>query len=171
MMQALDHQAKELPPGTLDYLSMAPSGYFKRQIHACFWFEQTGLDQAIDALGADHIMFETDYPHPTCTYPNGLDIAAEALRHIQEPDVRRKLMGGNAAQLYRIDLPTRLISGIKSTTSSLSGTFQPLRQKAFAPTNADASSGPWSRPQCRRLQKERPRAMPWSTVIRRVAKG
>ena len=106
MMQALDHQANELPPGTLDYLSTAPSGYFKRQIHACFWFEQTGLDQAINALGADHIMFETDYPHPTCTYPDGLDIAADALSHIEEPEVRRKLMGGNAARLYRIDLPT-----------------------------------------------------------------
>lgn len=106
MMQALDHQANELPPRALDYLSMAPSGYFKRQIHACFWFEQTGLDRAIEALGADHIMFETDYPHPTCTYPNGLDIAAGALSRIQDPEVRRKLMGGNAARLYRIDLPT-----------------------------------------------------------------
>ena len=42
-MQALDHQASELPPGTLDYLSLPPSGYFKRQIHACFWFETPGL--------------------------------------------------------------------------------------------------------------------------------
>jgi uncharacterized protein len=106
LMQALDHQAGELPPGTLDYLSLPPSGYFKRQIHACFWFERTGLGQAIDALGADHIMFETDYPHPTCTYPNGLDLAAEALSQIPDPDVRRKLMGGNAARLYRIDPPS-----------------------------------------------------------------
>jgi predicted TIM-barrel fold metal-dependent hydrolase len=105
IMQALDHQAGELPPGTLDYLSLPPSEYFKRQIHACFWFERTGLDQAIDTLGADHIMFETDYPHPTCTYPNGLDLAAEALSRIPDSDVRRKLMGGNAARLYRIDPP------------------------------------------------------------------
>ncbi len=104
-MQALDHQANELPPGTLDYLSLPPSGYFKRQIHACFWFETTGIGQAIDALGADNILFETDYPHPTCTYPNGLDLAAEALADFSDP-VRRKLMGGNAARLYHLELPT-----------------------------------------------------------------
>ena len=27
----------------------------------------------IDALGADHIMFETDFPHPTCLYPDSLE--------------------------------------------------------------------------------------------------
>lgn len=106
MMQALDHQATELPPGALDYLSLPPSGYFRRQIHACFWFERVGLDQAIDALGAERIMFETDYPHPTCTYPGGLDIAAEALSGIADPEVRRNLMGGNAARLYNLDLPS-----------------------------------------------------------------
>lgn len=105
LMQALDHQASELPPGTLDYLSLPPSGYFKRQIHACFWFERTGLDQAIDVLGAEHIMFETDYPHPTCTYPNGLELAAEALSHIPDSEVRRNLMGGNAARIYHLDAP------------------------------------------------------------------
>ena len=105
-MQALDHQAGELPPGTLDYLSMPPSGYFRRQIHACFWFERTGLAAAIDTLGSEHIMFETDYPHPTCTYPNGLDLAAEALSGL-EPGVRRNLMGDNAARLYHIPTPER----------------------------------------------------------------
>ena len=104
-MQAVDHQANELPPGTLDYLSMAPSEYFKRQIHACFWFERTGLDAAIEALGPEHIMFETDYPHPTCTYPNGLDLAAEALAGIADPQVRRNLMGDNAARLYNLETP------------------------------------------------------------------
>lgn len=106
LMQALDHQAGELPSGTLDRLSLPPSGYLRRQVHACFWFEQHGLDHAIAALGADRILFETDYPHPTCTYPDGLDLAAGALAGVTDPEVRRKLMGGNAARLYRLDEPT-----------------------------------------------------------------
>jgi uncharacterized protein len=105
-MQALDHQASELPPGTMDYLSMPPSGYFKRQIHACFWFERSGLAAAVEALGAENIMFETDYPHPTCTYPNGLELAAESLAGITDLQVRRNLMGDNAARLYHINTPT-----------------------------------------------------------------
>jgi uncharacterized protein len=47
-------------------------------------------------------MFETDYPHPTCTYPEGLEIAAEALAGFED-EVVGALMGGNATRLYRID--------------------------------------------------------------------
>jgi predicted TIM-barrel fold metal-dependent hydrolase len=104
LMQALDHQVNETAPGAMDFLSMPPSEYFKRQIHGCFWFETDGIRQAIDVLGEDHILFETDYPHPTCTYPNGLDLAARALADCSA-SVRRKLMGGNAARLYHLDLP------------------------------------------------------------------
>jgi len=70
---------------------------------ACIWFERTGLEAAIEALGSEHIVFETDYPHPTCTYPNGLELAAEALAGIEDPQVRRNLMGDNAARLYHLD--------------------------------------------------------------------
>ena len=47
---------------------LLPSEYFRRQIYGCFWFEE---QTAIDAIGAfpDNILFETDYPHPTCQHP------------------------------------------------------------------------------------------------------
>ena len=47
---------------------LLPSEYFRRQIYGCFWFEeQTALD-AIDQF-PDNILYETDYPHPTCQHP------------------------------------------------------------------------------------------------------
>ena len=51
-----------------DYL--LPSEYFRRQIHASFWFEtgRAGIAHAI-ATYPDNIMWETDYPHPTSQYP------------------------------------------------------------------------------------------------------
>jgi uncharacterized protein len=101
-MEALDHQVGEMAPAAADALSMTPSDYFRRQIHACFWFEQRGVGAVIDALGHNHLMFETDYPHPTCTYPEGLEIAAEALAGFED-EVVGALMGGNATRLYRID--------------------------------------------------------------------
>ena len=104
LMRALDYQIHEMAPGAMDFLSMAPSEYFRRQVHSCFWFERQGLNEAIEAIGPQHIMFETDYPHPTCLYPDGLDVAAEALAPV-DPSLRPDLMGGNAARLYRIDLP------------------------------------------------------------------
>jgi predicted TIM-barrel fold metal-dependent hydrolase len=48
-------------------------------------------------------MFETDFPHPTCLYPDSLERAAETLAKV-EPDVRRKVLSTNASSLYRIPI-------------------------------------------------------------------
>jgi predicted TIM-barrel fold metal-dependent hydrolase len=45
-----------------------PSEYFRRQIYASFWFEEAGLQKAIE-LYPDNVLFETDFPHPTCQAP------------------------------------------------------------------------------------------------------
>ncbi len=100
-MQALDYQLGEMSPAVADSLSMAPSGYFRRQIHACFWFEQKGIDQVVEVLGHERILFETDFPHPTCKYPDGVPSALQALSGFEEATVTA-LMGGNAARLYNV---------------------------------------------------------------------
>ncbi len=46
-------------------------------------------------------MFETDFPHPTCMYPNPLETVAERMSTLR-PSTRRKVLGGNAAALYRL---------------------------------------------------------------------
>jgi predicted TIM-barrel fold metal-dependent hydrolase len=70
-------------------------------VHACYWFERDGLERGLATLGPDHIMFETDFPHPTCLFPDSLQRAAEGLVDVA-PDVRRKVLSTNAARLYRI---------------------------------------------------------------------
>lgn len=102
MLHALDYQLGEMAPGAMDHLSMAPSDYFRRQFHSCFWFERKGIGEALEAIGWEHVMFETDFPHPTCTYPHGLEFAAAALTGIDDDEVRRGIMGANAARLYRL---------------------------------------------------------------------
>ena len=49
-------------------------------------------------------MFETDYPHPTCLYPDPLERVAKALDGISA-ESQRKLLQDNAAKLYHIPLP------------------------------------------------------------------
>jgi predicted TIM-barrel fold metal-dependent hydrolase len=104
LLKALDYQVGEMTPGAMDNLSMAPSDYFRRQIHSCFWFERSGIAEAIESVGGDHLMFETDFPHPTCVYPDGLDYADAALEGV-DADTVAGIMGLNAARLYRIPLP------------------------------------------------------------------
>lgn len=49
---------------------LLPSEYFKRQIYGCFWFESACLPGAAELIG-DNLMWETDFPHPTCQHPGG----------------------------------------------------------------------------------------------------
>jgi predicted TIM-barrel fold metal-dependent hydrolase len=104
LLEGLDYEIEECAPHIGDHLSMKPSEYFHRQVHVCYWFERDSFRGALAALGPDNIMFETDFPHPTCLYPDPLAYAAGPLADL-EPAVRRKLLSTNAATLYRIPLP------------------------------------------------------------------
>ncbi len=104
VLESLDHQVNETAPATMDYLSMLPSEYFRRQLYACFWFEQRDVAATLDRVGVDNVLFETDFPHPTCLYPDSLQHAASSLEGVA-PDVVRKVLQDNAANLYRIELP------------------------------------------------------------------
>jgi len=101
VLEALDYQMEEEVPGASEILSMKPSDYFRRQIYACFWFERKGLRAALEALGPDNLMFETDFPHPTCLYPAALSYPAEGLAGVNH-EMLRKLMSTNAAKVYSI---------------------------------------------------------------------
>jgi len=83
-----------------------PSDYFKDHWYSTFWFERArgNLQALVDAVGEDNILFETDFPHPTCLYPDSLAWAAKGLEGVA-PEVQRKVLQDNAAALYRIPLP------------------------------------------------------------------
>ena len=103
-LDALDYQQTESAPHADAILSMRPSEYFKRQCFGCFWFELGSLPGAIDSLGADRILFETDYPHPTCLYPDSVGIAEGAVRSLPE-ESRRRVMSENAIRLFNLPVP------------------------------------------------------------------
>jgi predicted TIM-barrel fold metal-dependent hydrolase len=110
-MQALDWMwtecgvHKEHP----DY-ELLPSEYFRRQIYSCFWFEHgPTLDAAIEWLGADNVLYETDFPHPTSMTPGPASSALPPREFIETKlghmphDVLRKILHDNAAKLYHLD--------------------------------------------------------------------
>jgi predicted TIM-barrel fold metal-dependent hydrolase len=101
ILEALDYEMDENAPDAKAKLSLLPSEYFRRQIYATTWFERRNLASLIASVGEDTIMFETDFPHPTCLYPDPLRTAEENMRDLS-PGVRRKILGDNAAKLYRI---------------------------------------------------------------------
>jgi hypothetical protein len=101
MLDALDYHYDE---NEAHGLSQRPSGYFRRQIYACFWFKRgDNLVRDIRRIGVDNCMFETDFPHPTRLYPEPLRHIAPRLRDV-EPSFRQKVRSTNAARVYNIDL-------------------------------------------------------------------
>jgi uncharacterized protein len=99
LIEALDYQLEQI--NTKIDLQMRPSEYFHRNFYACFWFERRNLKAIVGALGSDNLMFETDFPHVTCLYPEPLEYLSEALLEL-DPEARRKLISGNAARVYSI---------------------------------------------------------------------
>ena len=106
-LEALDYQflGNRVPEERPD-LDMLPSEYFARNIYACYWFEQIAPRRLIDKVGADRIMFETDFPHPTSLYGDEVhDRIKEGLEDCDE-EVRRKILWDNGQKLYKVEGPT-----------------------------------------------------------------
>ncbi len=102
-LEVLDHQMHETAPNELAELSMLPSDYFRRQFYGCFWFERSTVRPTLEYVGAQSLMFETDFPHPTCLYPRDDHDLVKALEGIPRDDIER-IMSLNAAELYRINI-------------------------------------------------------------------
>jgi len=103
ILEALDYEMRENAPNDFGAMKRLPSEYFKSNLYATFWFENNfnKLADLVQAVGEDNIMFETDFPHPTCLYPNPLGSVEGKLAKLT-PAARRKILGENARKLYRI---------------------------------------------------------------------
>jgi len=103
VLETIDYEIMENAPAQAAELSRKPSEYFKANWYATFWFEQAGgdLQGLIDRVGEDNVMFETDFPHPTCMYPDPLGTVADRMATLR-PETRRKVLGETAAKLYRV---------------------------------------------------------------------
>ncbi|MGZ4707253.1 MAG: amidohydrolase family protein [Acidimicrobiales bacterium] len=101
ILEALDYEMEENAPHLATELSLRPSEYFKRQLYATTWFERRDLAYVVEAVGEDNIMFETDFPHPTCLYPAPLKTAATNMADLS-PEVQRKILSDTAMKLYKL---------------------------------------------------------------------
>ena len=87
-------------------LELLPSEYFARNVYACCSFEQTALRRLIDIIGAENVMFETDFPHPTFLYGKEVHTRINgSLSDCEEP-VRHKILWQNAQKLYKVPGPS-----------------------------------------------------------------
>ena len=78
---------------------------FQEQIYASFWFEDANaLESYAREFGVDNLLFETDFPHPQCLYPDIHDKIGATLANFDDA-TKRKILFENASRLYKIPIP------------------------------------------------------------------
>jgi len=78
---------------------LTPSDVLRRNFWFCMLDDPSTLP-ALDRIGSDHVMFETDYPHADSTWPHTQSMLTQRLGHL-DASVGQKLTYENAAGIFR----------------------------------------------------------------------
>jgi len=106
---------------SVDELSMTPSEYVKRNCYFGASAMSPYEGGMVDWLGADHILWGSDYPHEEGTCPDS-KLAIQWALSGRPVDEVRKIVGTNAARLYGFDLDALapIAARIGPTTAEIS---------------------------------------------------
>jgi predicted TIM-barrel fold metal-dependent hydrolase len=99
LLEYTDFQAKgdQLPQNGYD---LTPSELFRRQCFLVGWYDKASL-RVRGYIGADSILWSSQFPLATSTWPNTKEALAASFEGVDESD-RKKILRENAARLYRI---------------------------------------------------------------------
>ncbi len=100
-LERMDEQVKAFPLEKR-WLSLLPSEYFKRQCYAGFEAEEWNLAACARWLGADRVLWASDYPHPEY-HPGVAKEVEEAIAELTD-DEQARILGRNAVDAYRLPL-------------------------------------------------------------------
>jgi predicted TIM-barrel fold metal-dependent hydrolase len=80
---------------------MRPSDFFHKNVVLSFQEDAIGI-RLRDVIGADNMMWGSDYPHSESTFPRSRQILAEILAGVPE-DEQAKIAALNTARVYHFD--------------------------------------------------------------------
>ncbi|MEQ8719112.1 MAG: amidohydrolase family protein [Acidimicrobiales bacterium] len=93
------HRQRWLFPDNVD---QPPSSYYHHRVFSCFFSDPVGI-ALLDRVGVDQVLFETDYPHETGTWPSSESVARAELGHLDPVD-RDKILRANAVGLFGLSV-------------------------------------------------------------------
>ncbi len=102
-LERLDHHFHEFG-FDVPWLNEEPSTYFRRQCWISFDPDESTLAFTANSplVGADRIVWASDYPHPDAKYPGTTRELDEAMETLGD-DQRELIAGANTAALYALD--------------------------------------------------------------------
>jgi predicted TIM-barrel fold metal-dependent hydrolase len=90
-LHRLDEHREWMRDAECSELSLAPSEYFARQCVISSDPEDGLAAMTIDALGADHVVWASDFPHPDAAFPDAVDEFLALVPTVGEADRRAVL--------------------------------------------------------------------------------
>ena len=96
-LERMDEHAKnyrfEVP-----YLKQRPSEYFRRQCFVSFELEERAIPYVAETVGAETLVFASDFPHHDCFFPGALDKIRK--RADLDPKLVSAMLSENPTRLY-----------------------------------------------------------------------
>lgn len=103
-LERLDHHYK-IYSWDVPWLNEEPSAIFRRQCWISFDVDESTLEFTARSpiVGADRIVWASDFPHPDAKYPGTTATLADTVKGLAPTD-QQAIAGGNAAALYGLTL-------------------------------------------------------------------
>jgi len=103
-LEAMDEAYRKHHMWAFPRLDLLPSEYYRRQGFSSFQEDAAGLALA-EPLGlADNFLWANDHPHHEGSWPHSAPAIERQMNHLSDAS-RAKILGLNAARLFRLDVP------------------------------------------------------------------
>jgi uncharacterized protein len=113
MLHRIDEHL-EIAGAEFPELTMSATTYFKRNCWISAECEDPFVADVIRWLGDDHIVYETDFPHPDSKFPRATEEFLSLRPDLISMDSKRKILWDDAVDLYRFPesmMPTTFAEG------------------------------------------------------------
>ncbi|MDH5290493.1 MAG: amidohydrolase, partial [Acidimicrobiia bacterium] len=97
----MDHAYYRTPKYAVDYLTMKPSEYFRRNFLATFEDDEAGMATR-HMIGIENLLWGNDYPHHDSIWPHSMESLAACFADVPV-DEQEKMVWSNTIDLYNID--------------------------------------------------------------------
>ena len=98
----LDHATYRTPRYAVDYLSLKPSEYFRRNFKATFEDDRIGV-RTRHEIGVESLVWGNDYPHHDSIWPHSMSTLDTVMEDVPAEEIERMCFG-TATELYGVDV-------------------------------------------------------------------
>jgi len=138
-LERLDEQAEGFG-GFCPEMRLAPSEYFARQCTISYEVDEATLPALLPFIGADRVVWGSDYPHHDATFPGVLDALRATMAPLL-PAEQARVLGVNARRLYDLPPHRRGPAGVVSSYFAAVTTRDPQAIRDLFTPDAELLAG------------------------------